>query len=362
MAWDLPGTGEVDDESPLNETLFTKLRDCLLALFDGSTIQPADCIEQANIADDAVGQDQLKTAPSEDTDNGSGVSVVVSTFHKFDHLIKHAGSSTGGIYAQDTSIYSKGDTPAPSTPGTSYHHNYYLMGSVNYIGYFYYLYVNSSPPYALDGHEEDWWSFLWLLRDKTSGVIRNAHFSDDPPWSPSRGHLPHYLPKNDPERMMSIPHPWWFDFPDPALLDAQNLEVVLVDTRELNETEMFPTEKQLQYEMLKARRQKRLDKGLTLKQCVIAEEEAKPTAEEETFVRMSGLKAARMRAKNQNRGILELIHDDAKAELSSELKIVKAREATREIAKAQRDRLPDMPVGPDSKRPWREVVRVLQLT
>lgn len=374
-SWQTVNASQVDADSPVNETLMDSLRQDLTHLrewvgkdyFAGaaenhnhngtnSALPAANTISQSQMADSAIGQAELKTSTSETSGKGGAPATVsITTSYAFGVLLK--GSHSGDYYNVIDGDMFEAETSslAVLTLPTSYTRRYSLFSSSgSYTAYLYYRYVAACPPYDL-GDGDPWWFFLWLLRDKSSGKIFSAHCADDPPW--------HFgmddLPKDDPERIYHKPHPWYLDYPDPSMLDEKGLEVVLVDLRELNELADQPTRESIQAARMVARRDERvailgLPLALSEEQKALDAAAAKPTK------KCRGIEAARLRADLAGRGLLELVHAEAQPESAQEIKIVAAAQATKEIAKAQRDRLPIVPVGKDSKTPWRDLVKVLK--
>jgi hypothetical protein len=312
----------------------------------------ANTVVAASVTAGIIGQGKLKTTASETTLASAGETTVdITTDYAFHLRVYTTNTSFGYCAERSISEYSSTN----KIPTGSYTHRYGIGNTTGGVtSGLYYRYVAACPPYDLDG-SEPWWFFLWLLRDRSSGEVHSAHCADDPPWHFG---LP-MLPEDDPERILRKPHPWHIDYPDPAMLDAAGLEVVLLDLRDLNEETQAPTKELIQYESLLARHDERLAMGMSLEQVIAAEKKAELAALEEPSCICRMIESARLRADLANGGILDLIHGITPAVAPEQIRIVAAKNATREISKARRDMLPTVPIGPDTKRPWRDVVRVM---
>ena len=368
MAYDNVTSAMCDADSPINETLtqgFRNRDDALKTAITGvgGTLTDGhdhDGTTSAALAASTVGQSQLKTGASETSGSQSGTTTTITTQYAFFPRFKGTGALSGDFWGID--FYIINDDTTSGTTGTNFYGSTYGFpihlrsdGGV-YLTYLYYRYVTASPPHKLFAGDDEWWWFLWLLRDKSTGEIHSAHCADDPPW-----HFGHSdLPKGDVERIYRTPHPWTIDYPDPQMLDDAGLEIVLIDLRELNEAADVPSAEQVRYERMVARRDEREALGIPMPVILDAEEQARVAAEKRPTVKARGIDQARARADMEGRGLLEIVHGAVPPVTAPEIKIVSATQATRAIAKAQRDALPTVPVGPDSKRPWRDVVRVLQ--
>ncbi len=86
--------GEVDQDSPLDATFFTKMKDNFDALRDGSGFNlNNDVIPYGAIASGAVGQTELKTTTEEDSKSGSGTQLIVTSAGEYG-FVPVAKSST----------------------------------------------------------------------------------------------------------------------------------------------------------------------------------------------------------------------------------------------------------------------------
>jgi len=141
-----------------------------------------------------------------------------------------AGNHTlpGGSHGLYPRIYTAGSVTREfyiavgfSTSG-SYIANIYFSGADQLAKQYY---IQSSPPYMLGSKR--WGHFLFLLRKLSNGEIVSGYEAPDPPWAYNGSE---WNPKDSPERISEIPHPF-VDYyrKDPS---ADGLEIVLIDLRE----------------------------------------------------------------------------------------------------------------------------------
>ena len=216
--------GAVDADSPLDTTLVTNLRDNDIHLEEWLGKNYTAAVDHdhdgtnskliTSVADGAIVQTKLSTAiGGESTTSTSWDSRVMP----------------GGEY---------GFYPQMKTDGTAYG-NWSIGQSLTGLAawqtrqsfkkesgsgtiYMQHRYIQASPPYKIGA--ATWGHFLWLLRNIGTGDIIGASHAEDPPWA-YNGLI--YLPKDHPDRITGIPHPFanYFD-KDPA---TDGLEIVLVN-------------------------------------------------------------------------------------------------------------------------------------
>jgi len=226
----------VDSDSPLNETLMTYIRQNLIHLeewlgasytaaqdhdHDGTNSKKVvgvgtDAVDQAAIANSAVGQGELKTT-------SGAVGGLTGNY-----------TLPGGLYG----FYPQFNSSVGATTHDAQIALNYTTGTGNYITNIYLdrggagsvyarqAYIQASPPYMIGTRH--WEHFLFLLR-KTDGEIVGGYEAPDPPWAYNG---PMWNPKDSPERIAIVPHP----FGDYILKNPQDdgLEIVLVDLNEIN--------------------------------------------------------------------------------------------------------------------------------
>lgn len=227
-----PTDGQVDADSPLDTTLLTQIRDALIHLeewlgmsytaaqdhdHDGANSKGVTNIGQSQIASSAVGQAQLKTTTGAVSTGVTANIVLPGGSYGFYPQIKHGGTAEGSLQ-----IYNNANLPSSYT---TYIAITYSAGSTNI--YAQQRYIQASPPYKIG--DKVWGHFLFLLRDIATGTVRSAYEAEDPPWA-YNGKV--WLPKDDPDRLAEVPHPfadYWTK--DPT---TDGLEIVLVDLSERN--------------------------------------------------------------------------------------------------------------------------------
>ena len=254
--WNTISDGQVDADSPLDETLLTAIRDNLVHLeewlgdgytaakdhdHDGvnskSVVLEAGVVTQTKIAASAVGQGELKTA------TGSGSVEVAS-------LSNNTLALTGGTWSMWTGsgggngsiLWGGGNT----TAGTLGFYN--TDGATPQSFFVDERYVQASPPYKIG--DTAWGHFFYLLRRISDGEILGSVEAQDPTWAyngafwipdetDDEGQIV-TLSKDRPERIITAPHPfasYWENNPavkNPKNLAAEGLEVVLIDLREFD--------------------------------------------------------------------------------------------------------------------------------
>lgn len=148
-------------------------------------------IAEADIAANAVAQGKLKlTATSVSIGAGS-----VQSLGGYATWFLPV-TETDNAYGTPLHLYSRVMTLAPGDVEL-----YNPSGSgVTVTGVIYR--VSASPPHKLAG-EDDWGTFVWLLRDKATLEVEGYQVSQDPPWDG-----PSIYPKDDPDRLRDHPHPW----------------------------------------------------------------------------------------------------------------------------------------------------------
>ena len=231
--------GEVDADSPLNETLFTKIKDNFDAL-DGADVTNGDAhdhnggdgapIPQGGIANNAIGQGELKTAIGSISE-----SLLAGTVEEVSALLP--GGSYGFMprikasainvlnfvnFSHSDDFVNGDNVPTSYTLMTGIFEN---EGASPHTAFMEQVYIQASPPYKLGN--KTWGHFLYLLRNIVTGEIKSAYEAEDPPYAYNG---PSHNPKDSIERILAVPHPFKNYFnKDPAL---DGLEIVLVDLRE----------------------------------------------------------------------------------------------------------------------------------
>lgn len=178
MAYSQMTTAETDADSPLNEPLFTKIKNNFDAIVDSGTSKIATgMVTQASAAAACIGQGELKTSTEEQSvliGGATGVGTVtfssIATYGLIPQTKVNTTNTHDVWFTRTTSVTTYG-TQCRITS---------LSGTTNVTHYVQMRYVTASPPHALDGIPV-WPKFLYLLRHKTSGLILRSSFSDDPP-------------------------------------------------------------------------------------------------------------------------------------------------------------------------------------
>jgi len=209
---------ETDADSPLNEPLFTKIRNNFDAL-ESAGVTGGDAhdhdggdgaqIPQGGIAANAIGQGQLKTA--------SGAISTSSTSQV--NLILPGGQY--GFYPQTKGNFGlAGVIFAVGNIGASYVTNITLEAATGTV-YAQQRYSQASPPYKVGNKK--WGHFLYILVNAQGDIVA-SYEAEDPPYAYNGS--PHNK-KDSIERIQAVPHPFAdYHDKDPAI---DGLEIVLVD-------------------------------------------------------------------------------------------------------------------------------------
>ncbi len=230
-SWVAIADSQVDADSPLDSVLMTAYRDDVVFLKEWLGYSYAAAAAQdhnhdgANsalvtaIADAAISQIKLKTA----TASGS---VLVGTSADTSYGL------TGGSFSFWTG---SADSTSGSAPIGFGNGNVAagVIGLHNGSGTNHYFYVDeryiqASPPYIIGNAK--WGHFFYVMRKIATGEILGTCEAPDPTWA-NHGD-PDLTDKNDPQRIISAPHPfaeYWKK--DPA---ADGIEIVLLDLRNFN--------------------------------------------------------------------------------------------------------------------------------
>lgn len=218
-------TAEVDADSPLNETFFTKMKDNFDVL-NGADVTGGDAHNHsggdgATIGTDGVNQNSIKTATSSQSiviGNYTNISLALTggTWSMWTASASIASDNNGTIG------FGVGDTP----PGTLGLKNTDSTASTFYIDG---RYIQSSPPYKIG--DTTWGHFFYVLRNKLTGEIFGTSEAEDPSWAYNGAIW--VKDKNSVERMASAPHPF-ADYWDKPLPDE--LEICLIDMKDFNVT------------------------------------------------------------------------------------------------------------------------------
>ena len=208
-------TAEVDADSPLNETFFTKMKDNFDAL-DGQQITNGNDHNHsggdgATIGTDGVVRGSLKTAMGEVTTSAAPFNLALpGGEYGFYPQSKHVG---GGNHSAEINI----------TLYVGSYTSYVSISSNSGTAAFQQRYLQASPPYKIGGKK--WDHFLYMLVNMQGDVIA-AYEAEDPPYAYNG---PSHNAKDSIERIQAVPHPFAnYHDKDPAI---DGLEIVLVDLR-----------------------------------------------------------------------------------------------------------------------------------
>ena len=230
---------ETNADSPLNEPLFTKIKDNFDALeaagvtngdahdhFGGDGAQ----IPQGGIAASAIGQGQLKTATGSISEviGTSSIEEIASLLPggAYGFFPRAKASVAGQVnfvnFSHSDNFVNGANLPTSYTTLTAVIEN--EDGISPQTAYLEQVYIQASPPYKVGNKK--WGHFLYLLRNIITGEIKSAYEAEDPPYAYNG---PSHNSKDSIERIMAVPHPFKNYFTkDPAI---DGLEIVLVDLR-----------------------------------------------------------------------------------------------------------------------------------
>ena len=209
--------GEIDADSPLTETFFTKMSNNFDAL-DGADVTNGDAHDHAGGDGAQISQTGLSTATSSQsldiaaTSDGS----IALTGGTWSWWTASAEASGGAVNMG----FGNGNTPA----GTIGFKN---GAGTNRFVYVDGRYIQSSPPYKIG--DTIWGHFFYVLRNKSTGEVFGTSEAEDPSWAYNGAIW--IEDKNSIERMASAPHPF-ADYWDKPLPDE--LEICLIDMREFD--------------------------------------------------------------------------------------------------------------------------------
>ncbi len=210
-------TAEVDADSPLTETFFTKMKDNFDAL-NASDVTNGDAHDHEAGDGGQIPQGGLKTAIGAVSTASSANLTLPGGEYGFYPQLKDSGAATG----MTASI-----TSAGFNPPSSYVTNIRLQitsgsGSV----FAQQRYFQASPPYKVGN--KTWGHFLYMLINSQGDVIA-SYEAEDPPYAYNG---PPQHKKDSIERIQAVPHPFAdYHDKDPA---TDGLEIILVDLREYN--------------------------------------------------------------------------------------------------------------------------------
>ena len=219
-------TAEVDADSPLNETFFTKMKDNFDAL-DGQQVTNGDAHNHSGgdggtIGTDGVVQGSLKTAMGAVSAAGAGTTKLLlpGGEYGFYPQIKSSSAATNNeILAY---IAEPNNTASPLSYGT-----YISLGNEGgHTGYAQQRYIQASPPYKIGNQE--WGHFLYMLVNAQGDIIA-SYEAEDPPYAYNG---PSHHKKDSIERIQAAPHPFVDYWDKDPVIDG--VEIVLVDLREYN--------------------------------------------------------------------------------------------------------------------------------
>lgn len=233
---------ETDADSPLNEPLFTKIKNNFDAL-DGADVTNGDAhdhdggdgaqIPQGGIAARAIGQGQLKTATGSISEviGAASIEEISSLLPggAYGFFPRAKASAAGQVnfinFSYNDNFVNGANLPASYTTLTAVIENEDAI--TPRTAYLEQVYMQASPPYKFGNM--GWGHFLFILRNITTGEIKSAYEAEDPPYAYNG---PSHNPKDSIERIKAVPHPFKNYFTrDPAI---DGLEIVLVDLREHN--------------------------------------------------------------------------------------------------------------------------------
>lgn len=160
---------DIDTDSPVTESLMTKLRDNPIAITEGASGAPQ--IVQAAIASGAIHTTQLDTSTG--VNSTASTSVVNATL-------------SGGTYSFFPQIAESGDgmqaqiAVTPQQPGASYVTNVAYAANTTGTAFIQNRYVNTSPPYDLGDGEIP--LFIFAVIDNTTQEVISVSAAPDPVW------------------------------------------------------------------------------------------------------------------------------------------------------------------------------------
>ena len=197
---------EIDTDSPVTESLMTRIRDNPIAITEGSAGAPK--IQNAAIATDAVRAAQIQAnavGASEIATSAVGASEIAAGAVHTSELNTATGSAstanqyyaftmTGGMYTfapqlrsssavNDVYLYGGWDGtvwPNPSTSSTSFVTAMAIGRSGVGTAYAQWRYVAASPPH--DMGDGDIPAFIYAVIDNTTQDIESIAFAEDPVW------------------------------------------------------------------------------------------------------------------------------------------------------------------------------------
>ena len=304
-----------------------------IALSNTTGTLPANTVDQAAMADSAIGQAELKIGTSESTvTSTTPITITITTAYAFGYLLKN--SSAVATFYLDESYVTSNLPYTAANPGTSYIREFAMKSNGATTASFKYLYVTASPPYALIG-ADDWGLWAWLLRDKITGKIEATNVQDDPSWEMIDGCT---MPKMHPAKMMLRTSPWHGRVPE-------GMEVVLLDLRHLNGFIQVDHPATVALEALKAQRDKWIIEGHRAEDLDRFENEATERASGAEKVFTTKRAMLRKYCSEKGMALMDLLDESTadvmttRAALISELK--ESIEATEELRKKDRAEIPN---------------------
>lgn len=348
---------QVDANSPLVDTLFEAIRNCLYHLEDwlGKDYTAANnhdhngtnskAVSYANLSNKtaAIVQGELKTSTTEITKvDSSGWQNVSGSSYMFWPEVKCDATGGGGIGTADIWVVDA----LPQTEDSYYTRCYININltTTEVTAYAKFRYIQSSPPYSFLG-EEDYGLFLYVLRRTSDGYPLAAQSTFDPLHECVRG-----LPKGHPAGFVIGPHPFG-DVPE-------GTEVVLVDLRHMNEVVDVPDDDKEGLSLIRRMRADLIDRGMTEEE-LDTWESLQPSLNKVEKARKIDILIRRQ--DSQGKCLLDLIHQPSvDGELETEFR-ASVLEADKEVKGKDRDTLPTILVG-QSRTPWRDLVHVVRNT
>jgi hypothetical protein len=213
--------GEVDADSPLTETFFTKMKDNFDALL-GLDVTNGNTHNHFGGDGALIPQGGLKQGTGEvfvavPATSSAETPILPGGRYGFVPRVRSQSAGTAITFSglQHSALLTSFIAPKAVFSNSS-------AGTLG--AYAEQTYIQASPPYKIGN--EIWGHFLYMLLNGQGDVIA-AYEAEDPPYAYNG---PTYNAKDSIERIQAVPHPFvdYFD-KDPA---AEGLEIVLVDLRE----------------------------------------------------------------------------------------------------------------------------------
>ncbi len=176
--WSAISTGEKDANSPITESLISKLDQNPQAIAQGASGAPK--VQTAGIQAAAVSQSVLKTTTLEVFRATSGSVVLTSGQYGFFPQIRNAADSGTYDVRYEMGRYNNSGDENAATNVTKMYINVVATNSAADPYFVVQRYVQASPPYELGG--VDMPLFVYLLVDDLGNIIAGSA-AEDAPWS-----------------------------------------------------------------------------------------------------------------------------------------------------------------------------------